>query len=805
MMPDMSELFQHDGRLESIYEEAGFESSCFFNMPMDYAINDFIMTGCTPTSYNSSTIETDATLRNADYVNNYDPFDVYEHEMDSERVFPMSGMYMFQQFEHGENYINRSSESGGDGDPKNHALTLRFNSLTESVLKQLETPLMEPSCDPNSGNSECSTDIDPRLLERLYNAGVNIGAIVSPILTRKQAPTADGADGTAEGANNDASAQLKDSSNVIPPLDLNSSEAYVETSNETISLEGNRVNGAATTATAETAQAPAATRSKSSKKKSKRGEEAKAAGSNKNGGNSVSTTKSAAAGNSNKPASSKTKSLSKGGFYSVTPGSIKNAVFSKHAAASILAISKDQAGCRMLQKLLETSEEPFIDAVLEGVMSNLVELMTDPFGNYLCQKLMSVCSESHLTRIINAIGDGFLDVALNMHGTRALQKLIEVIRKPAHIDKITSVLKKGAVELVTDLNGNHVIQTCLTSLNPDECQFIYDTMYENCVLLATHRHGCCVMQRCIDAANPLQRRKLIEIITDNVLHLVEDAYGNYVIQYTLKLKIEDINARMVRALAPNVTDYAKQKYSSNVIERCLMICPPESRTVLVARFIGAPFPVLKDLILHPFGNYVIQRVLSVAKRSEIEAILETIYPHIDELRTAALGKRLGSKIAKRHSLETSLSQERNGRPETLPGVDHRSSPGTRGSAAMNGKFDIAEQKANGKSKNGDNGLTHGGSNDKRGPKKGSGGNSKSSSVVDTRSENNGTIYPHGEYDDDGRNVSASPSSEPGRRRPHASIGLLEMLLSRRSTSLSNAQSGNRNAVTSFHGASGAQK
>jgi len=64
------------------------------------------------------------------------------------------------------------------------------------------------------------------------------------------------------------------------------------------------------------------------------------------------------------------------------------------------------------------------------------------------------------------------------------------------------------VDLIEDLNGNHVIQKCLNRLTQEENQFIYDAAMQECVEISTHKHGCCVLQRCFDAASESQKLTL---------------------------------------------------------------------------------------------------------------------------------------------------------------------------------------------------------------------------------------------------------------------------------------------------------
>jgi hypothetical protein len=59
----------------------------------------------------------------------------------------------------------------------------------------------------------------------------------------------------------------------------------------------------------------------------------------------------------------------------------------------VMAVAKDQNGCRFLQRKFDEGGPAAIQAVLPEVLEHLIELMMDPFGNYLIQKLLDRCSE----------------------------------------------------------------------------------------------------------------------------------------------------------------------------------------------------------------------------------------------------------------------------------------------------------------------------------------------------------------------------------------------------------------------------
>lgn len=95
----------------------------------------------------------------------------------------------------------------------------------------------------------------------------------------------------------------------------------------------------------------------------------------------------------------------------------------------MLAVAKDQNGCRFLQRKFDEGGAAAIGAVLPEVLEHLIELMMDPFGNYLIQKLLDRCSEDQRLAVLRKAAEKreLVQVALNTHGTRAVQKLIETL------------------------------------------------------------------------------------------------------------------------------------------------------------------------------------------------------------------------------------------------------------------------------------------------------------------------------------------------------------------------------------------
>ncbi|KAB5582488.1 armadillo-type protein [Coniochaeta sp. 2T2.1] len=314
----------------------------------------------------------------------------------------------------------------------------------------------------------------------------------------------------------------------------------------------------------------------------------------------------------------------------------------ENVAGQIYTLCKDQHGCRYLQKQLENRVPEHIHMIWLETNQHVVELMTDPFGNYLCQKLLEYCNNEERTVLIQNAAPEMIRIALNQHGTRALQKMIELVSSPEQVSIIVHALGNRVVDLIQDLNGNHVIQKCLNKLSPHDAQFIFDAVGMNCVDVGTHRHGCCVLQRCIDHASGNQKDWLIGKITENAVALVQDPFGNYVVQYIIDLNEPSYTEPLVVQFQGRISQLSRHKFSSNVIEKCLRCSSDASKDLIAEELLG---PGEMDRLLRDnFANYVVQTSLEHATPFMKHRLVECIRPLLPGIRTTPYGRRIQAKV-----------------------------------------------------------------------------------------------------------------------------------------------------------------
>ncbi|KAF1918021.1 armadillo-type protein [Ampelomyces quisqualis] len=311
----------------------------------------------------------------------------------------------------------------------------------------------------------------------------------------------------------------------------------------------------------------------------------------------------------------------------------------------IYSLCKDQHGCRFLQKKLEERNVENLQIIFDETAPHVVELMTDPFGNYLCQKLLEFANDEQRNTLVRNACPAMVSIALNQHGTRALQKMIEFISTEDQTKMIIQALSGQVVDLIQDLNGNHVIQKCLNHLKSSEAQFIFDAVGEHCVTVGTHRHGCCVLQRCIDHASGFQKVDLVRKITAHSFNLVQDPFGNYVVQYILDLNDAAFTTPMCEGFQGKVVELSKQKFSSNVIEKCIRCAEMSAKQLLIEELLDVE--ELEQLMRDSYGNYVVQTALEFAPPALCVHLIEIMRPILPSIRQTPYGRRIQSKVQER--------------------------------------------------------------------------------------------------------------------------------------------------------------
>ena len=330
-------------------------------------------------------------------------------------------------------------------------------------------------------------------------------------------------------------------------------------------------------------------------------------------------------------------------------------------------LSRDQVGCRLVQQALDEEGPMAATLILNEGLAFWGEAMVDPFGNYLFQKILEKVTPEERVMLVKSVSTRLVNASLNLHGTRSVQKVVELCAKDEEDGEtkgleesaatiLTMALAPAAARLCIDSHGNHVIQRILLKLGPKHSKFVFDAVAASVGDVARHRHGCCVIQRCLDSPPNEARSHLVARIVEKALELMQDAYGNYVVQYVLDVcSDEDVQA-VCESVVGKVNLLAIQKFSSNVMEKCLERCDDRVKELYLQQMSDPER--IRELMMDPFGNYVVQRALSVATHAQAIRLVEAMRPHLiatqtgngqrnGGVRNTAGGRRIIAKICRR--------------------------------------------------------------------------------------------------------------------------------------------------------------
>uniref|UniRef100_A0A2N9J1H0 PUM-HD domain-containing protein n=1 Tax=Fagus sylvatica TaxID=28930 RepID=A0A2N9J1H0_FAGSY len=292
----------------------------------------------------------------------------------------------------------------------------------------------------------------------------------------------------------------------------------------------------------------------------------------------------------------------------------------------IMYLARDQEWSRYLLWRMELCTDEEKDVFFKELIDDVDKLMQHPFGNHVVQKLVEICNEQQRTQILELV-------------TKTESQLVLMC---------LNSIGPGTRALSKNLNGQHVIQHCLARFSDEDnrlaCtlsigeQYLLNEVANNCFEIATDRSGCCVLQECVRYSQGELRERLVAGIIANAIFLAEDQFGNYVVQHLLELKIPRFTENILRKFGGNYLILSLNKYGSNVVEKCLVESGEEHSATIIFELLSSP--KCSMLLYDPYGNYVFQSALSVAKGQILKALLNLVRSNYGMMRSNTYGQKV---------------------------------------------------------------------------------------------------------------------------------------------------------------------
>ncbi|GLD99342.1 hypothetical protein PINS_up008061 [Pythium insidiosum] len=232
-----------------------------------------------------------------------------------------------------------------------------------------------------------------------------------------------------------------------------------------------------------------------------------------------------------------------------------------------------------------------------------------------------------------------VEFARDQCGSRFIQQKLEkaddLMRKQA-FDEIFP----QALELMTDVFGNYVIQKFFDHGSREQQRLLVDLMRADMVGLAMQVYGCRVIQKAIEVTEVEEQLLLIQELRGHVAKCVVDQNGNHVLQKCIEaaswhkqcnqafshpsqLSGDDIQF-IVDDIVGHAAGLSTHAYGCRVIQRILEHCHPEQTRPIVCDIIVK----CRDLVKDQFGNYVVQHVILHGEPDQRQEVMKVIIPEI---------------------------------------------------------------------------------------------------------------------------------------------------------------------------------
>ena len=311
-------------------------------------------------------------------------------------------------------------------------------------------------------------------------------------------------------------------------------------------------------------------------------------------------------------------------------------------------LSKTQDGCRFLEKIIDSNPSLVSSLFFPYTLGYFEELSNNKYGNFYIKKLIKHLSKELLAKLIEFISPMISKIGTNQYGGKIMEQLIKSIKDDDNL--LLSFIKEiipHLVLLINDLNGTHIIYKLLL-LKSKYIRIIEERICNNIPNIYITREGSNLLKKYFDIINKECNNSknyekiigFINVISKNLSPIIIDQFGNYIIRHIILNLNHSINNVIVQNIINNIVYYSNQKYSSNVVENCL-------DNNFIREYILNELTkqyIFNNIFLNEYGNYVIQKALSLADEDKKDIYFKYIIQVTRPLQSFSFGHKLLSKL-----------------------------------------------------------------------------------------------------------------------------------------------------------------
>ena len=218
---------------------------------------------------------------------------------------------------------------------------------------------------------------------------------------------------------------------------------------------------------------------------------------------------------------------------------------------------------------------------------------------------------------------------------------------------LSAFFSKRIIYLINSNNYITIIINLVQTIGYPKNDFVFSEIIQDFKNYSNNRQGCILIQNIFPLGINVQQQKLLGEIIDKINDLIIDRYGHYIYKYLL-YKAENgekYYTLILDKIVNNLKKYTSNKYSSVVIERLLDSSNENLKKKIIDKICRNENDVV-ELIYHAYGNYVLQKIISVTKDNHILGMIyKTIMKNRNSLYKLSYGKKIMKEISVAYTLK----------------------------------------------------------------------------------------------------------------------------------------------------------
>jgi pumilio RNA-binding family len=198
-------------------------------------------------------------------------------------------------------------------------------------------------------------------------------------------------------------------------------------------------------------------------------------------------------------------------------------------------------------------------------------------------------------------------------GSRAIQQAIETAESKEQRESLAHELSGHIFVAIQCPHANHVLQKCVSILEPASLQFIIDEIAtegpQAICKLAQHRYACRVLEGLLAHCSAEQLFKIVGSLLVDIVDMSMHRYANYVVQRLLEHK--EWCPVVLRILEGKASELARSFFGSLVLTHALRKAPQENRAKL-GSIIASDSDLISEMKRFRHGPALLELVMANA-------------------------------------------------------------------------------------------------------------------------------------------------------------------------------------------------